>query len=76
MSKALSMELIHMKTKTNRLDTLTKLNLWGNDLCDITIVQEMPALEVVSFAVNNISTLKDLENCYRLKELYMRKNSI
>jgi hypothetical protein len=38
MSKALTLELIHMKTKTNRIDTIKSLNLWGNDLDDITIV--------------------------------------
>lgn len=36
----------------------------------------MSALEVLSLSVNNISTLKDVQNCYNLKELYLRKNSI
>jgi cilla- and flagella-associated protein len=36
----------------------------------------MQALEVLSLSVNNISTLKDVQNCYNLKELYLRKNSI
>ena len=33
--KPMTMELIHMKTKNNRLDTIKNLNLWGNDLDDI-----------------------------------------
>ncbi len=41
MSKALSLELIHMKTKTNRIDSIRSLNLWGNDLDDISIVTQM-----------------------------------
>ena len=38
MSKALTLELIHMKTKTNRVEQIKNLNLWGNDLDDISIV--------------------------------------
>ena len=39
MSKALTLELIHMKTKTNRIEQIRNLNLWGNDLNDITILK-------------------------------------
>jgi Leucine-rich repeat (LRR) protein len=76
MSKALTVDLIHMKMKTNRIDTIKSLNLWGNDLNDISIVNQMQQLEVLSLAVNQISTLRDVQNCYNLKELYMRKNNI
>jgi Leucine-rich repeat (LRR) protein len=65
-----------MKTKTNRIDSIKNLNLWGNDLDDITIVQQMNALEVLSLSVNNISTLRDISYCNNLKELYLRKNTI
>ena len=76
MSKSLTVDLIHMKTKTNRIDCLKSLNLWGNDLDDISIVNGMQGLEVLSLSVNHISTLRDLQNCYNLKELYLRKNMI
>jgi len=65
-----------MKAKTNRIDTIKNLNLWGNDLDDISIVNGMNSLEVLSLSVNNISTLKDVQFCYNLKELYLRKNLI
>ncbi len=52
MSKALTLELIHMKTKTNRIDSIKNLNLWGNDLDDIAIVRQMSSLEVLSLSVN------------------------
>jgi hypothetical protein len=52
MSKALTVDLIHMKMKTNRIDTIKSLNLWGNDLNDISIVNQMQQLEVLSLAVN------------------------
>lgn len=76
MSKPLTVELIHMKMKTNRIDSIKTLNLWGNDLDDISIVNHMQQLEVLSLAVNHISTLKDVQNCFNLWELYMRKNTI
>ena len=41
MSKALTVDLIHMKMKTNRIDSIKTLNLWGNDLDDISIVSSM-----------------------------------
>jgi Leucine-rich repeat (LRR) protein len=31
---------------------------------------------VLSLSVNHISTLKDVQYCYNLKELYLRKNLI
>ena len=36
----------------------------------------MPNLEVLSLSVNKINTLKDLFNCNKLQELYLRKNNI
>lgn len=60
MSKPLTLELVHLKSKTNRLETIKQLNLWGNDLDDISIVQQMPALETLSLAVNKVSTLRDI----------------
>ena len=72
----MTVELVHMKTKTNRLETIKSLNLWGNDLEDISIVTQMSALEVLSLAVNRVSTLKDVQYCYGLRELYMRKNNL
>ena len=74
--KQMTVELIHMKTKTNRIETIKSLNLWGNDLDDISILSQMQALEVLSLAVNKIFTLRDVQYCYNLKELYMRKNNL
>lgn len=36
----------------------------------------MPNLEVVSLSVNKITTLADFANCYKIQELYLRKNLI
>ena len=36
----------------------------------------MQSLEVLALAVNKISTLRDCQHCYNLKELYLRKNNL
>jgi len=76
MSKKLTRELIAQKAKSDRLESIRKLNLWGSNLEDISIIAEMPLLEIVSLSVNKIRTLKPFANLQNLKELYLRKNSI
>ena len=76
MSKKLTRELIALKVKSDRLESVRKLNLWGSNLEDISIISEMPSLEIVSLSVNKIRTLKPFANLQNLKELYLRKNMI
>ena len=71
----LTQELIVMKTRQS-MDQITKLNLWGNSLSDVSVLQKMPKLEVVALTVNHISTLKYFQNCNQLRELYLRRNQI
>lgn len=65
-----------MRTKCNRMDLIKNLNLWGNDLEDISVLQYMPNLEVLSLSVNCVNSLADLKSCLKLSELYLRKNEI
>jgi len=65
-----------MRTKCNRLDLIKHLNLWGNDLQNISVIRQMPNLEVLSLSVNRVDTLNDLRGCPRLAELYLRKNNV
>lgn len=58
------------------MDLIKNLNLWGNDLQDISVLQGMPNLEVLSLSVNGVSSLADLRYCPKLSELYLRKNDI
>jgi len=76
MSKKLTAELISMRTKCDRLDSIKNLNLWGNDLEDINILKDLQNLEVVSLSVNRIRTLKPFGFLKSLKELYLRKNMV
>jgi hypothetical protein len=74
--KSLTKELIYLKSKNSNLSTIKTLNVWGCDLEDVSILQTMPNLEVISLSVNKIKTLKFFENLPNLKELYLRKNLI
>ena len=76
MSKKLTRELIVQKVKSDRLESIKKLNLWGSNLEDISIISQMPSLEIVSLSVNKIHSLKAFQNLRNLKELYLRQNAI
>jgi len=52
------------------------LNLWGNDIDEISLVSEMSELTILSLSVNKISTLVDVQYCKSLSELYLRQNNI
>jgi len=76
MNKSLTRELIMAKCRTDNVRMIKKLNLWGNSLNDVGLLNEMTNLEVLSLAVNNITSLKDFGNLVSLQELYLRKNKI
>lgn len=74
MGKTLTPDYILMKCKTDDLENIKNLNLFANDLENISIIKEMTNIEICSLSINKISTLKDFANCKNLKELYLRKN--
>ena len=76
MSKKLSRELIAQKVKSDRIESIRNLNLWGSNIEDISIIEEMPSLEIVSLSVNKIRTLRPFSNLQNLRELYLRQNLI
>ena len=63
MSKKLTHEFIAMRTKCDRLESIKNLNLWGNDLEDISVIRNMYNLEVVSLSVNKI--FKEIKFCIK-----------
>ena len=76
MGKTLTPEVIQTKCKTDKLVNIKNLNLWGNDLEDISIIKEMPNIEICSLSLNKIHSLKDFASLKKLGELYLRKNLI
>lgn len=75
-SSVLSRELILARCKTDNLKFLNKLNLWGVGFEDVSILNQMPNIEVLALSINKISTLKDFQNLIKLQELYIRRNNI
>ena len=76
MSKKLSRELIIQKVKSDRIESIKNLNLWGSNIEDISIIYEMPSLEIVSLSLNKIKTLRPFAHLANLRELYLRRNLI
>ena len=74
----LTKELLFQKfpSKNPSLNDIKNINMWGKGLTDISIISHLPNIEVVSLSVNNISSLEPFSKCYKLKELYLRKNQI
>ena len=76
MSKILTLELITKRLKNSKLDEIKALNLWGKDLEDISILSQLPNLEIVSLRKNKISNIEVLKNHKNLRELYLKENLI
>jgi len=72
----LTVETVLHKTKASSLTEVRNINLWGCKLANLGVLKQMPAVEIISLSVNNISTLADFACCANLKELYLRKNAI
>lgn len=71
----LTLEQIAMKTRQPP-HHLTTLNLWGNNLSDISVLQSLTNIQVLALTVNQITSLRDLSLCTNLRELYLRRNFI
>ena len=76
MSKKLSFELVAVRAKNDKINTIKNINLWGLELDDVSIFKNMPNLEIISLSINNLKTLRDFKDLKNLKELYLRKNNI
>lgn len=76
MGGELTEKIIRAKTRLENLAEIKNLNLWGQELDDVSILARLPNIEVLSLSVNNISSLRQFANCPSLTELYLRKNNI
>lgn len=76
MSKKLSAEIVLQRTKAGNLNNVKNLNLWGNEITDVTLLDQMPNIEIVSLSVNKIYSLESFAQCPNLREIYLRKNCI
>ncbi|XP_047523607.1 uncharacterized protein LOC125062043 isoform X3 [Pieris napi] len=72
----LTEEMVIARSKQSDLSSVKKLNCWGAELGDVSVLRKMPNVEVLAFSINKIRTLVDFAGCRRLRELYVRKNEI
>ena len=75
-SNPLTKEIVVDKCKKKDFAEIKNINLWGSDLDDVSLLRQLPNIEVVSLSVNRISSLADFAHCPRIQELYLRKNQI
>jgi len=72
----LTEEMIVARTRVSDMSNVKKLNCWGAELTDVSVLRKLINVEVLSLSVNCIITLADIQNCKNLQELYIRKNKI
>ncbi|KAI9096501.1 hypothetical protein DFS34DRAFT_144033 [Phlyctochytrium arcticum] len=58
------------------LASIKNLNLWGQNLTNVDILERLPYLEVLSLAINSLTTLYPFRNLTKVTELYLRRNNI
>ncbi|XP_029633425.1 cilia- and flagella-associated protein 410 isoform X1 [Octopus sinensis] len=74
--RVLTEEMVLKSSNVKSLTAVERLNLWSCDLSDITVMNKLPNLEVCSISSNFIESIKDFQNCKKLRELYVRNNNI
>jgi Leucine-rich repeat (LRR) protein len=72
----LTLDLIIQKCKTDNLTKIKKLDVWSSELEEVSLIKDMPNLEICSLSLNLISSLKYFGYSQNLAELYLRKNHI
>lgn len=73
---ALTHQMVRGKTRLESMDDVRNLNLWGQHLVDVSLLKELPLVEILSLSVNNIASLSNFRHCSELQELYLRKNEV
>jgi len=76
MSRKLTKELIRSRTGNDNFESIKNLNLWGNNIDDISLLKEMPLLEIISLSMNHIQDLSVFTHLKNVKELYLKDNKI
>ncbi|XP_014476495.1 PREDICTED: protein C21orf2 homolog isoform X2 [Dinoponera quadriceps] len=72
----LTEEMIVARTRMSDFSAVMKLNCWGTELTDVSILRKMKNVEVLSLSINNINTLADFQYCHKLQDLFVRRNNI
>ena len=78
MSKKLTLDLIFSKLNNINNDpkNIRFLNIWGNQISDISILSTFPALEKISLNSNQIEDLSAFKNLTNIRDLSLKDNKI
>jgi Leucine-rich repeat (LRR) protein len=72
----LTAEFVLQKCKVESLKKIKKLDVWSSELDEISLVKELPSIEICSLSLNKIESLSYFSHCNNLQELFLRKNLI
>ena len=76
MSRKLTKDFLRSRLGNDDFENIKSLNLWGNNIDDISLLKEMPSLEIISLNVNHIKDLRVFSHLKNVKELYLKDNKI
>ena len=76
MSRKLTIDLIFAEMKIQNISGLLALNLNGKNINDISILSQIPTLEIISLNNNDINNLSSFKNLKNLKKLSLKGNKI
>ena len=65
-SNPLTREIIVNKCKNDNFKEIKNINLWGCDLDDMSMLRQLPNLEVASLSVNKMVQMSDFAFCPKL----------
>lgn len=74
--EVLTEEILLKTTKKTKLNNITRINFYFQNLSEISIVAKLTKLEIASLSGNNITTLRHFTRCPCLRELFIRNNKI
>jgi len=72
----INIKLSHLFTLIAEFKNLKRLNLYGNDLSDISFLEGLPRLTELSLTANQIIDISPLRGLTNLKVLYLTQNQI
>ena len=76
MSRKLTIDLIFSEMKIQNISGLLALNINGKSINDISILSQIPSLEIISLNNNDINNLSAFKNLKNLKKLSLKGNRI
>ena len=59
------------RTRVASMAMVKKLNCWGADLTNVSVIRKLHRLETLSLSLNKLTSLADFQHCKNLQELFI-----